>query len=347
MQRWMLTAPETLALEETPDPEPAENDVVVRVAATTVCGTEAHVYRGHLWRDYPMEMPGGEYAGEVIAVGTGVTRVRPGDRVAVAALPLVCGECEACRLGHPNFCQAGAGDPASMGRPPARLYRGYSQLACVPQAAVDPLPEELPYPVAALTEPMTCALRAMRRSPPRGVDLAVIVGAGGMGMLLGLALRRDTNATLIAADVAPAKLALARELFADETVDLRAEDLAEAVRRVRPPGADVVFECAGREESLAAALTAARIGGTLNLVSIFTAPVSLDLYRFLHARELTLLGSKGPYPYRWEGVPEAFHYLRDPRAARIITHHLPFAETPRAFQLAGSPEAVKIAIVRD
>jgi threonine dehydrogenase-like Zn-dependent dehydrogenase len=339
MQRWMLTAPETLVLEETPIPEPAESEVVVRVVASTVCGTEGHVYRGHLRHDYPFEMPGGEYAGEVTAVGSGVTRVRPGDRVAVAALPLVCGDCEACRLGHPNFCRTGAGH--------AHLYSGYSELARVPQAAVDPLPEGLPYLVAALTEPMTCALRAMRRSPPRGVDLAVIVGTGGLGMLLGLALRHDTNATLVAADIAPTKLALARELFADETVDLRTQDLAETVRRVRQPGADVVFECAGREESLAAALSAARIGGTVNLVSIFTAPVTLDLHRFLHARELTLLGSKGPYPYRWEGAPEAFHYLRDPRASRVITHHVPFAETPRAFQLAGSPEAVKVAIVRD
>jgi L-iditol 2-dehydrogenase len=263
----------------------------------------------------------------------------------VAALPLVCGDCEACRLGHPNFCRAGANGPA--GQPQASLYSGYSEFARVPQAAVDPLPEDLPYAIAALTEPMTCALRAMRRSPPRGVDLAVIVGAGGMGMLLGLALRRDTNATLVAADIAPTKLALARELFADETVDLRTHDLAEAVRRVRQPGADMIFECAGREESLIAALTAARIGGAVNLVSIFTAPVTLDLYRFLHSRELTLLGSKGPYPYRWEGAPEAFHYLRDPRASRVITHYVPFAETPRAFQLAGSPEVVKIAIVRE
>jgi threonine dehydrogenase-like Zn-dependent dehydrogenase len=339
MKRWMLTAPETLVLEETPDPEPGDGEVVVRVAASTVCGTEAHVYRGHLRRDYPIEMPGGEYAGEVVAVGPGVTRARPGDRVAVAALPLVCGDCEACRLGHPNFCRAGTGG--------AWLYGGYSELARVPQAAVDALPEDLPYLVAALTEPMTCALRAMRRSPPRGVDLAVIVGVGGMGMLLGLALRRDTNATLVAADIAPAKLALARELFADETVDLRSQEIAESVRRVRQPGADVVFECAGREESLAAALRAARIGGTVNLVSIFTAPVALDLYRFLHARELTLLGSKGPYPYRWEGAPEAFHYLRDARASRVITHQVPFEETPGALQLAGSPDAVKVAIVRD
>jgi L-iditol 2-dehydrogenase len=284
----ILHGPGDLRLEDVPDPAPGPGEVVLRVAVALTCATDAKMLRNgrHPALPVPPAPFGHEAAGIVERVGAGVDRPRPGD-VVVTANSAPCGECFYCRRGRPSLCEDLvylSGAFAERLRVPARI------VAC----NLLPVPEGVPLELAAMVEPLACAVRTAERCAAAEGDCVVVLGGGVQGQLL-TALLAGRGCRVTLCDPHPERRERALRFGADAVAAAPRDPAAAArLRRATPGGrgADVVIEAVGRPEAWEAAVALARPGGEI----VFhggCAPgtaVSLPTYR-LHYEELRLVGS--------------------------------------------------------
>jgi 2-desacetyl-2-hydroxyethyl bacteriochlorophyllide A dehydrogenase len=291
--------PEALALVDREAPEAAAGQAVVAVAHCGICGSDLHSYRDGLAAT-PGQVLGHEFSGTVLEAPD-VEGLAPGDRVAVRPL-IPCGRCRRCRAGEPNLCEAGAGDNIGYGSPGA-----FAERVLVPRAALGEtvfrLPAEVGDRAGALVEPLAVALHAVRVGAVGPEDVVLVLGAGMIGLGVTRLLRLAGVGRLVVADLSPLRRERALALGADRTIDPRAEDVTKAMREITGPGGfglgaavDVVFECAGVEETLAHALKSARQGGTLVLTAVYAGAVTIHPDRIVE-KELAV---RGAFAYRDE-----------------------------------------------
>lgn len=263
--------------------KPRQREVLVRVMAAGVCHTDLHYMHGDLQCPLPV-VPGHEGAGIVEDVGPGVTTVRVGDPVILMWRPR-CGRCRYCAVGRPALCEATKIQKATGGLldGTSRLRLGsgrdvkhllgvacFAERCVVAEESVISIPPDIPFPIASI---VGCAvitgLGAVLNVAKEVAGSSVLVlGAGGVGLssVLGAALLGAH--TIIAADVVPARLALAKRLGATHTIDVRTSDLTAAVTDICPEGVDWAFEAVGRPSILEQALSCLRIGGTLVAIGL-------------------------------------------------------------------------------
>ena len=259
-----------LAVEDVDRPRPGPGDVLIDVAAAGVCGTELHFLDGLLT---PARTPitlGHEVAGVVAEVGEAVEDVAVGDRVAVHYLH-ACGACRWCRIGDDHLCDAPLGFLAFV------TDGGFAEQVVVPASATVPVPDGLDLPAAAvLCCSGTTALHAVDMAGVVAGATAVVYGTGGVGLAL-VQVLKEAGARPIAVARNPERLALARELGAETTVNAATEDVAVAIREATGGlGADVVFELVGTRETSAAALASLGKRGTLVYVGYSFDRVEID-----------------------------------------------------------------------
>jgi 2-desacetyl-2-hydroxyethyl bacteriochlorophyllide A dehydrogenase len=259
-----------LAVEDVDRPRPGPKDVLIDVAAAGVCGTELHFLDGLLT---PARTPitlGHEVAGVVAEVGAAVEHVAVGDRVAVHYLH-ACGACRWCRTGDDHLCDAPLGFLAFV------TDGGFAEQVVVPASATVAVPDELDLAAAAvLCCSGTTALHAVDMAGVTAGATAVVYGTGGVGLAL-VQVLKEAGARPIAVARSPERLALARELGAEATVNAATEDVAAAVREATGGvGADVVFELVGTRETGAAALASLGKRGTLVYVGYGFDRVEID-----------------------------------------------------------------------
>jgi L-iditol 2-dehydrogenase len=298
-------APRDVRIERVRVPQPGSGEVLVRVLAATTCGTDLKAYRrGHPVLLGPPPAPfGHEYAGEVVAVGPGVARWRPGMRV-VGANSAPCGECFYCRRGRESLCER------------LKLWNGaYAEYALIPASIVARNIYELPAGVdpaaAAMAEPLACALHAVDDAGVGAGDTVAVLGGGPLGLLL-LAAARMRGARVILAGRRAERLDLARHWGADVVLDAaetgEGEAQAHAIRACTEGarGADVVFDAVGRPEVWQTAVQATRPGGTADLFGGCPAgtTASFDTHA-LHYGERTLKGTFHHTPRHFAAALEA------------------------------------------
>jgi propanol-preferring alcohol dehydrogenase len=259
-----------LAVEDVDRPRPGPRDVLIDVAAAGVCGTELHFLDGLLT---PARTPitlGHEVAGVVAEVGEAVEDVAVGDRVAVHYLH-ACGTCRWCRTGDDHLCDAPLGFLAFV------TDGGFAEQIVVPASATVAVPDGLDLPAAAvLCCSGTTALHAVDMAGIAPGAAAVVYGTGGVGLAL-VQVLKEAGARPIAVARNPERLALARELGAETTVNAATEDVAAAIRAATGgAGADVVFEMVGTRETSAAALASLGKRGTLVYVGYSFDRVEID-----------------------------------------------------------------------
>lgn len=274
------------ALREVDPPAVGPGEVLIRVAACGICGSDVHGMDGSTGRRRPPVIMGHEAAGTVVAAGADAAGWAPGDRVTFDST-MYCGACAHCLAGRVNLCEERRVLGVSCEE--YRMHGAFAEFVAVPARVLHRLPGGLPFVHAALAEPVSIALHAARRGAAPADGAALVVGAGMIGLLLIQVLRHLGQARILAADVDPAKLALARALGATETFDARTEGL---------PGADLVFDVVGSAETVSACVHAAHKGGTVVLVGNLAPAAPLPLQAAV-TRELTLLGScasRGEYP---------------------------------------------------
>jgi (R,R)-butanediol dehydrogenase/meso-butanediol dehydrogenase/diacetyl reductase len=272
MQAALITGKHQLELREFPEPDPVAGGVVVAIAYCGVCGTDVHAYAYGL--PYPAALCGHEWAGAVSKAGRGVTSVQEGDRVSVSILP-PCGECNECRAGHTEWCvpamnSLGGGDPLGT-----RAHGGFAPSIAVSAERVAPVPGGLSDEAAAQVEPATVAFHGVRRSRLRLGDFAVVQGAGPIGLFALQWVVAGGAREVIVSEPSAARRKLARELGASQVC--APDEIADVVEeRTRGLGADIVFECVGRPETIQGAANLCRRGAGLTIIGLSHQSASID-----------------------------------------------------------------------
>lgn len=251
----VLEAPQRFRLEERAVPQPADDDVVIRVARCGICGTDLHIYRGHYAADRLPLVPGHEFAGTIAALGRNVRGLKEGDRV-IADINVGCGHCFYCRRNEVLNC-AGV---SQIGIHRDGAFAGFVR---VPARLVIGLPDTLDFAVAALTEPLACVVRAARRSRIGLSESVLVLGAGPIGNLHVQLARLTGAGPVIAADPDPARAALAREAGADAVITDPAAVAATVRSLTGGRGADIAIEGVGAAALYDTALSAIRPGGRI------------------------------------------------------------------------------------
>jgi len=339
MRALVLSGYKHLDVREVPEPAVGDADVLVRVRACGICGSDVHGYDGSSGRRIPPAVMGHEAAGVVERIGAAVQRVSPGDRVTFDST-VSCGRCDYCRADRSNLC-----DQRKVLGVSCADYRragAFAELVAVPEHIVYGLPDEVPFEHAAMVEPVAVAVHAVARAPMPARN-AMVVGAGTIGLLVIQALRAAGARRVIAVDVDEGKLALARRLGADVALNPTAVDAPSEVRRLTEGGADVALECVGATEPIKTAVACVRKGGSVVLVGNVSPGIELPLQAVVTG-ELTLLGtcaSNGEYPRAIELLRTGAIDVRP-----LITLVAPLAEGAALFErlYAREPGLMKVIL---
>jgi L-iditol 2-dehydrogenase len=296
MKALLLTAPSRLEYTEFPTPELRDDEVLLRIRACGICGSDIHGWDGSSGRRHPPLIMGHEAAGEIAAVGRFVSGWHAGDRVTFDST-IYCGQCEFCRAGQVNLCE----DRRVVGVSPAeyKQHGAFAEFLALPPRILHRVPDGLSFAHAAFVEPTSIALHAVRRAAPQPDDTAVVVGSGMIGLLVIQALRASGVERVIAVDREAVRLALAKELGATDTLQVGDIDVVAAVLDLTGGhGADIAMEVVGIAPTVQLSLQVARRGGRVVLVGNLAPHVEFPL-QIAVTRELDILGScgsAGEYP---------------------------------------------------
>jgi L-iditol 2-dehydrogenase len=326
-----------MALMERADRAPGPGEVVVAVRASGICGSDVHGYLGLTGRRQPGMVMGHEAAGEIVEVGPGVPGLAVGGRVALRSI-LGCGRCDLCQRGQDNVCEQRRG----LGM---QFDGAYADRMVVPAALAVPIPDALSFEHAALVEPFAVALHAVAITPLEPTDAVVVVGAGPIGLLTLLAVRRRGARLVAITDRSEHRLAMATSLGADLAIEVGTTDPVAAVRSATSGrGADVVFEAVGITATVAQSLAVVRTAGHVTWIGNSAPVVELPMQDMV-TRELTLRGS---YTFAGE-FDEAIDLLASGQVdvAPLIELTAPLEDAPDLFRRLGDGtlEAVKVVLL--
>jgi threonine dehydrogenase-like Zn-dependent dehydrogenase len=296
MKALVHTAPFMFDLREVPVPQPTEDEVLVRVKAVGICGSDVHGYTGTTGRRIPPIIMGHEASGVVESVGRNVTNVAVGDRVTFDST-VYCNQCPACRVGRVNLCQSRK--IIGVSTPTFRAEGAMAEYVVVPSWIIHKLPAAVSFEEAAMIEPAGVGMHAARITPIEPHDVVLVIGAGQIGLLTMQGARIKGAGTLVVMDVKEDRLTFAKTLGADVTINSAAGDPAEALQRaIGRPDADVVFEAVGLEATVALGIHLTKLGGHLTLIGNVTPKIQVNLQEII-SREVTIRGSAaiaGEYP---------------------------------------------------
>lgn len=341
MRALVLSEYKRLDVRDVPTPEVGERDVLVRVRASGICGSDVHGYDGSSGRRIPPIVMGHEAAGVVEAVGAEVSRFRPGDRVTFDST-VHCGECAFCRAGQINLCDRRQVLGVSPGE--YRRHGAFAEAVVVPDRIVCGVPDAVPLEHAAMVEPLSVAVHAVRRARITAGDKGLVVGCGMIGLLTLQAARAAGCGTLVAVDLDEGRLGQAKRLGADVTIGARDDVQARIAELTGGRGVDVAFEAVGAAAPIATAVRALRKGGTLVLIGNVTPKVEVDLQAIV-TRELSVLGtcaSCGEYPESLELLARGAVKLDG-----LITAMAPLEQGPAWFErLYGGEEGLMKVILQ-
>jgi L-iditol 2-dehydrogenase len=314
------------SVDEVARPVPGPDEVIVRVRACGICGSDVHGMDGSTGRRIPPIIMGHEGAGEIVEVGSAVKGWAKGDRVTFDST-LYCGHCWHCLRGEVNLCD----ERRVLGVSCAEFRRdgAFAEYVAVPQRVLYRLPDNLSFQQAAMVEAVSVAAHAVGRTPLGADASAAVLGAGMIGLLVIQVLRAAGCRRVIAIDLDEGRLELAQNLGA--TAALRADlpDLAGRVSALcHGRGADAVFEVVGLATTVQAAVECARKGGSVTLVGNAEARVDLPLQSVV-TRQITLFGScasAGEYPACLELIASGKVNVTD-----FISAESPLEEAPQWF----------------
>lgn len=340
MHAAVITGAGSIELLETPDPAPAPRGVVVDITLCGICGTDVHAFRsGH---PYPPAICGHEWTGTVSAVGAEVTSVDEGDRVVVAAAP-ACGRCAACRAGQAPWCRTAF--RSAIGRDElAPPHGGFAPRIAVAADRVVRAHPALTDVQAALVEPTTVALHAVRTSHLRVGDTAVVQGAGPIGLATLQLVAAGGVADVVVVEPDERRRRLAVELGARTAVAPGEAARAAVEEATSGLGADIVFECAGLPSTIQSAVDLARRGGSMCLIGLADGDATITPSTWL-AKELRTTAALA---YVREEFAMAMAMIADGRLAvdRLHTGTVALADIGATFDelASGRTEHVKVLV---
>jgi len=292
----MLYGRRQLEIVEIEKPSFKEDEILVRIHACGICGSDVHGYDGSTGRRIPPIVMGHEAAGLVEAVGGSVTKFTPGDRVTFDST-VYCGTCFFCKRGQVNLCDR----PEIIGvsTPVFRRMGAFAEYVTVPERIAYHLPATMPFSHAAMIEAVSVAVHAVALTPMALEDTAVIVGAGMIGQLAVQAVRQAGAGQILVLDIDDSRLERARSLGATHTLNPRSAGVIEDILELTSDrGADIALECVGTTKTVKLAVDSVCKGGAVTLVGNVAPSVELGLQSVV-TRQIRVQGScasAGEYP---------------------------------------------------
>ncbi len=296
MKALLLEEYKKLTVTDMPEPEVGEHDVLVQIKACGICGSDIHGFDGSSGRRIPPLIMGHEASGLVANTGSAVTKAKKGDRITFDSM-VSCGLCSFCKRGQMNLCDNRR--VLGVSCEDYRQHGCFAEYAVVPEHIIYPMPDNLAFEHAAMIEPVSVAVHAVKRTPITEGDTAVVVGAGMIGLLVVQALKAAGCGKIIAVDLAEEKLSLAKELGAELGINPNSTDAVRTIREATGGhGADIAMEVVGATPTVQTAIEGTRKGGSVTLVGNLAPEVDFPLQSVV-TRELTIYGtcgSNGEYP---------------------------------------------------
>jgi L-iditol 2-dehydrogenase len=296
MKALVLSAYKELGIQDTPAPKPADDELLIRIKACGICGSDVHGFDGSTGRRIPPLIMGHEAAGVVEAVGIAVKTFRVGDRITFDST-VYCGKCFFCERGQVNLCDNR--EVVGVSTPLFKRMGAFAEYVTVPVRIAYTLPDNMPFSHAALIEAVSVAVHAVSLTPIAIEDTAVVVGAGMIGLLTMQAVRLAGAGRVFVLDVDDTRLELARKLGATKTFNSRDADVIQQILdQTSGRGADVALECVGITDAIKLAIDSVRKGGTVTLVGNVAPKIELGLQSVV-TRQIRLQGScasNGEYP---------------------------------------------------
>lgn len=345
MKALLLSEYNRLEIVDVPMPRPGPDEVLVRVEACGICGSDVHGYDGSTGRRIPPIIMGHEAAGTVAATGASAVRLKEGDRITFDST-IYCGECEYCRRGDVNLCDHR--QVLGVSTPEYRRPGAFADFVVVPKRVVHHLPAELPFADAAMIEPLAVAVHAVRISQVPDNATTLVVGAGMIGLLVLQALQeagraRGSAHQVFVVDVDDTRLELARQLGATVTINAKTSDVVSEVQRLTSGvGVDVALEAVGATATIKTAVESVRKGGAVTLIGNVAPTAEIPL-QVVVSRQIRLQGSaasSGEYPECIDMLSRGAVNVKP-----LISMVAPLDEGPRWFERLHAREANLMKVI--
>ena len=338
MKALLLSQYRHLELTDLANPNPGPGEILIRVAACGICGSDVHGYDGSTGRRIPPLVMGHEAAGTIAEIGENVEGFTKGDRVTFDST-VYCGECANCLRGDINLCDRREVLGVSCGD--YRRAGAFAEFVSVPARIVHRLPANLSFEEAALLEAVAVALHAVSLAQVAPESTALVIGAGTIGLLVQQALRVAGSSRVFVADVDHTRLALSKSLGATETLS---QDGRQQIEKLtNGVGVDVAVEAVGATDPISTAIDSVRKGGSVVLVGNVSPNVTIPLQKVV-SRQIRLQGScasAGEYPKAIELMANGQIQVKP-----LISAVAPLADGPQWFErlYAREPNLMKVVL---
>lgn len=340
MKALLLSEYKKLEIADLPVPNPGPDELLVKVAACGICGSDVHGYDGSSGRRIPPIVMGHEAAGVVARVGSGVSDFQEGDRVTFDST-IYCGECAFCRRGEANLCDNRQVLGVSCGD--YRRAGAFAEYVVLPARIAYHLPENLSFAEAALLEAVSVALHAVSLVPIEKESTSLVVGAGTIGLLVQQGLKAAGCSRVLVTDLDETRLSLSKKLGATEVLRSGPDLVQKVLQLTGGAGVDVVIEAVGNTPAIRSSIDAVRKGGSIVLVGNITPEVTIHLQKVV-SRQIRLQGScasAGEYPRAIELMSRGEINVKP-----LITAIAPLADGPQWFErlYAHEPNLMKVVL---
>ena len=324
-------------MEQQPIPIPGPNDVLIKVNKTAICGTDVHIFKWDEWAQKTVPVPmivGHEFCGEIVEVGSTVTKYQPGQRVSGEG-HIVCGNCRNCRAGRGHLCRNTLG--VGVNRPGS-----FAEFCCIPEENVFVLPADITDEIASLFDPLGNAVHTALSFDLIGEDV-LITGAGPIGIMGGLVAQEVGARKVVITDINPERLQLADKMGLQFIVDARSEKLSDVMKKIgMVEGFDVGLEMSGAANALRDMIDVMNNGGKIAILGIAPTGFEIDWNKVIF-KMLTLKGIYGREMfetwYKMTALVQSKLNLQP-----IITHRFPAEEFQKGFEVMQSGTSGKVVL---
>ena len=310
--------------EDVPRPSIEDGEVLIRVRASGICGSDIHGYTGKTDRRCPPMIMGHEFAGDVIETSDEVFRVNPGDRVVVQPI-LFCGTCDMCKAGMTNICR----NKSLLGV--LGKNGAMAEYVAVPEQQVLLIPETMSYETASLLEPLAVAYAAAIKATfsEKHANSVLVIGCGTIGLCIVSVIKAMADVEMIALDVQGYRLDVARRLGADHCLDSSSEDIQKHLEQLIPQGADIAFEAVGLDATVKLAMDNLGVNGLCVWVGNCATRVDVNMQDVV----VKMKTIRGSYAYTHDDLCSALDLMvkETPDLSPLISKVVPLSEGAEMF----------------
>ena len=333
MRAAIIEAIGNLKVRDIPVPKVGKGEVLVRVRASGLCGTDVHILHGSFIAQYPV-VPGHEFAGEVVEAGSDVDLFAPGDRVVVDP-NIYCGMCPACKSNQQNQCY----DLTAYG---VTEPGGFEEYAVIKQQNLVKLSDNLSFEEAAFAEPLSCVIHGVNRTDLSVGDRAVIFGAGPIGLLMAQVFRVAGASLVAVVDISRRRLEIAEQLGVDYPV-LGGDGLQRRLSGIAPNGFEVAVDCTGVSDVVASLFDYTGRGGKVLLFGVCSPDARIPISPYqIYLRDIKVIGSFSLCNTLLTAV--RLMETGSVKVVPLLSHRLSIEEMDGALDLIGKDNTMKIQV---